>query len=87
MGTDLKHKMVEYFKSTWQTIHDFAASHRASPQDMQKQVDNIMSEMTPMEEENLETGCELNTGDGIYHLNLSFELTIRVIREITQYQN
>ncbi|KAL8613088.1 hypothetical protein ACOMHN_035029 [Nucella lapillus] len=60
MGTDLKHKIVESLRNTWNSLHDFARSHRTDPnavsngadatsqgleKEVDQQVNSVMAEM------------------------------------------
>jgi hypothetical protein len=62
MGSDLKHKMMSYFKTTWKTINDFALAHRNHPQEaIEQEMESVMSQMSQMENENAETECKYIT--------------------------
>lgn len=45
MGLDLKQKLTDYIRSTWRTISDFAYAHKSSDQEVDSEVDSVMSQM------------------------------------------
>ena len=64
MGADLKQRIIDSVKYTWRTINSFASSHITSRDvthdvthdvpshdDIQQEVDNVLSEMTKVNEE------------------------------------
>lgn len=44
MGYDLKQKLLESLRSTWSTIHYFAAAHKSSPAQVEAEVDKVVEE-------------------------------------------
>lgn len=51
-GADIKQKIMESLKSTWNTINDFARAHKSTAEDVvEKEVDNVLTEMTQRQEE------------------------------------
>ncbi len=60
MGSDLKNKMMSYFKTTWKTINDFALAHKNTPQAaaLEQEMNTVMSQMPDMEDEATETACK-----------------------------
>lgn len=64
MGTDLKQKIVESLRNTWNTLHDFARAHRTDPnavsngtdnsqgleKEVDQQVNSVMAEMVQQQE-------------------------------------
>ena len=63
MGTDLKQKIIDSVKSTWQTLNKFAYAHRSDGSKLDdisnEDVDDIiMQQMTKEQQDHLdETGC------------------------------
>lgn len=43
VGADIKHKIMESLKSTWNSINEFAKAHRSNPLSLEEQVDTQMS--------------------------------------------
>lgn len=45
-GTDIKQKIIDSFKTTWNTINDFARAHKTdAPKSMEKEVQSEMDQM------------------------------------------
>lgn len=43
MGADIKQKIIDSFKSTWNTINEFAKAHRNQDESLEQHVDSQMS--------------------------------------------
>ena len=62
VGADIKQKIIESLKSTWNSINEFARAHTTSQaleQEVDKEVDDVISQLTIAEDERAETGCEI----------------------------
>ena len=57
VGYDLKQKVTEYIRSTWRTISDFASSYKATEQEVEKEVANVVSQMTTEADDKADTSC------------------------------
>lgn len=65
VGNDLKNKLMDSLRSTWNSIHDFAMAHRAAatPESLQQEMDKEMTSVIQQlqqqnEEDKIETGCK-----------------------------
>ena len=55
VGSDLKQKMISYFRATWKTLNEFALAHRANLNEaLEQEMDNVMSQV---EDDTAETAC------------------------------
>jgi hypothetical protein len=43
VGADLKQKLMESFRSTWNTVYQLAMFHRSDDQALQQEVDKVIS--------------------------------------------
>ncbi|XP_041368088.1 phospholipase DDHD2-like isoform X2 [Gigantopelta aegis] len=58
VGADIKQRIIESLKVTWNSIHDFAAAHRTDTsieQEVDKEMNNIMEGFNQREEDKAET--------------------------------
>ena len=64
MGTDIKQRIVDSVKSTWQTINKFAYAHKVDGSKIDEmtteQIDDILLQQITKEQQDQvdETGCE-----------------------------
>ena len=57
MGADIKQRIMDSVKSTWRTLNEFAASHWTTQQEVEQEVEQVMSSLN-VADDPLETGCE-----------------------------
>lgn len=58
MGSDIKQQILSSVRKTWNTLAEFARSHRSSAVEMEKEVDSMLSSLNPTDEN--DTACELS---------------------------
>ena len=67
MGTDLKQKIIESLRSTWNSLHEFAQAHRRGhvmddekglEREVDQQVDSVMSHMAQQHDDKSDTACK-----------------------------
>lgn len=66
VGADIKQKIIESLKSTWNSINEFARAHTTSQaleQEVDKEVDDVISQLTIAEDERAETGSIASSHD------------------------
>uniref|UniRef100_A0A2R5LCM6 Putative phospholipase ddhd2 n=1 Tax=Ornithodoros turicata TaxID=34597 RepID=A0A2R5LCM6_9ACAR len=63
MGSDLKQKLVDSLRYTWNSIHDFARAHRFSAAQVEAEMDSIVQEEIKRQEEATETESTVTTSD------------------------
>ncbi|XP_046327437.2 phospholipase DDHD2-like isoform X2 [Haliotis rufescens] len=70
VGNDLKNKLMDSLRSTWNSIHDFAMAHRAAatPESLQQEMDKEMTSVIQQlqqqnEEDKIETGSVASSHD------------------------
>ena len=58
MGTDIKQKIIDSVKSTWQTLNKFAYSHTNNEEMTTEQVDDILMSQMSKEQDQEDTCCK-----------------------------
>lgn len=56
MGADIKQKIIDSLKSTWNSINEFAKAHRNQGESLEEHVDSQMSSV--MQEFDDDQSCE-----------------------------
>ena len=59
VGADIKQKIMESLKSTWNSINEFAKAHKNSSLSLEEQVDSQMSSvMQDFDDDKSDTACK-----------------------------
>lgn len=63
MGSDLKQRLVDSLRYTWNSIHDFARAHRFSPSQVEAEMDLVVQEEIKRQAESTETESTVTASD------------------------
>ena len=91
MGADIKQRIIDSVRTTWQTLNNFALAHRtaaAPPGDksIEEEVDNALHEMADEHHRDIDTECMIvSVGRGsaggsgtVYNINVHVDYVLHV---------
>jgi len=68
MGSDLKQRIIDSVKATWQSLHSFAQAHKTTPGSLQqeeivveREVEDVLSEMAVNADDDGTEACECHS--------------------------